>query len=499
MICNDCGTKNADNAIFCQHCGRRLEKPGPSENSSAYLPSLPANSGSENATVTQVHEEQTAITPVNSNTQQPSDTPTPIASPAPPTHDGSQSIPREQREPGRHIRWPIVGIVLGVLVLLTAWSGWAYLNRSTPARTLTTACQALKNGDFPTVYGQFSHALARRSGPEPAWAAGRRQDYASRGGLSDCNVGSVSERGSSSTGIVTLTFARDSRETDRVQLLNESGRWVIQSTAIQTPSGTISEFELPSMNAVPGLITAGADGNLWFTEVKANKIAHITSGGSITQTSGNVTEFPIPTANSGPVDITAGHDGNFWFTEFDSGKIGRITPAGAITEFPLPAANSKPDGITAGPDGNLWFTESQGNKIGRITPGGSITEFPLPTTDSWPIIGITAGPDGNLWFTEFDGDRIGRITPAGTITEFPLPTINNKPDGIIAGPDGNLWFTEVVGDRIGRITPDGRITEFPLPTANSGPVGIVVGPDDNLWFSETQANSIGQMGSMSTR
>jgi len=126
-----------------------------------------------------------------------------------------------------------------------------------------------------------------------------------------------------------------------------------------------------------------------------------------------ITEFPLPTASSNPAGITAGPDGNLWFTEFNGNRIGRITPGGVITEFPLPTAGSAPQGITAGPDGNLWFTELIG-KIGRITPGGVITEFPLPTASSQPWE-ITAGPDGNLWFTEQGGNRIGRITPGAAL------------------------------------------------------------------------------------
>jgi hypothetical protein len=119
---------------------------------------------------------------------------------------------------------------------------------------------------------------------------------------------------------------------------------------------------------------------------------------------GNLTEFATPTNVSGPEGITAGPDGNLWFTEPDiwANRIGRITPAGTVTEFPIPTSGSVPEGITAGPDGNLWFTEgssSSANKIGRITPSGAITEFPIPTSGSVPT-GITAGPDGNLWFTE---------------------------------------------------------------------------------------------------
>ena len=125
-----------------------------------------------------------------------------------------------------------------------------------------------------------------------------------------------------------------------------------------------------------------------------------------------IAEFPIPTASSGPVGITAGPDGNLWFTEARASKIGRITTSGGFAEFPVPTASSEPDGITAGPDGNLWFTEFAGNNIGRITPGPivSFSEFLIPTASSDPRR-ITAGPkpqDG-LWFTEKIGNNVGRI------------------------------------------------------------------------------------------
>src|SRR6516162_11457125 len=131
------------------------------------------------------------------------------------------------------------------------------------------------------------------------------------------------------------------------------------------------------------------------------------------------TEFRA-SPGSGPADITAGPDGNLWFTEFDSGSLARILPfaPNTITEFNISHADIRPAGIASGPDGNVWFVEITGNRVGRISPA-SITEFPLPTASSAPQ-DIVAGPDGNLWFTEAIG-KIGRITPGSpnTITEFP--------------------------------------------------------------------------------
>src|SRR5215469_4527719 len=78
-----------------------------------------------------------------------------------------------------------------------------------------------------------------------------------------------------------------------------------------------------------------------------------------------ITEFPVPAAYW----ITAGPDGNLWFTDPSNNQIGIINPAThAIAEFPVPTARAGPHEITAGPDGNVWFTESHASKIGEINP-----------------------------------------------------------------------------------------------------------------------------------
>jgi streptogramin lyase len=234
--------------------------------------------------------------------------------------------------------------------------------------------------------------------------------------------------------------------------------WFTESNAIGriTPSGTIKEFPVPPTEVVlpppaPTVrgsgesgITAGPDGNLWFTEWLADKIGRITPSGSIT-------EFQIPTAESHPYGITAGREGNLWFTEEHGDKIGRITPSGAISEFQIPTAGSFPYGITRGREGNLFFTEYFANKVGRITPSGVISEFQIPTRHSSPSYGITAGREGNLWFTEESANKIARITPSGTITDYAIPTAESRPTGITASPNGNPWFTELIANKVGRV------------------------------------------------
>ena len=100
-------------------------------------------------------------------------------------------------------------------------------------------------------------------------------------------------------------------------------------------------------------------------------------------------------SSASPESITAGPDGNLWFTEHFAGRIGRITPDGIVTEFADGIGTwgggfRNPNwlgGITAGPDGNLWFADS-GGLVGRITPAGVISYFGAGITET---LGITAG------------------------------------------------------------------------------------------------------------
>ena len=317
--------------------------------------------------------------------------------------------------------------------------------------------------------------------------------------------------------------------------LTRAFQFLVAAGMTATASGQIfTEFPIPTPAGLPWEITAGPDGNLWFTVDTDHQIGRITPQGVMTlfpllpgtsnphaitagpdgalwatantkiiriTTSGTMTEFLVSADGSPLWDITSGPDGNLWYTRSSYGnpptagvdRIGRITPAGAVTEFPLPAG-SQPYGIARGPDGNLWFTESAFSRIGRMTSAGILTEFALPDPQSGPI-GIAPGPDGNVWFTETAG-RIGRITPSGAITEFPVPS-GGFAAQIVTGPDGNLWFTDSTFGQVGRITTTGTVSGFPIPTSGSGPWGITSGPDGHLWITESHSNKIARLSTCS--
>jgi len=264
----------------------------------------------------------------------------------------------------------------------------------------------------------------------------------------------------------------------------------------QKTLGPITEYSLPSDANIQGSpspdgITAGPDGNEWFSESRSNQVGKITSSGASTL-------YTTPNSSNNPSSITLGPDGNLWFQapNVQGSRIDKVTTSGVFTEYDLPSqsqSNGFNTGITAGPDGNIWFTNYNPAQIGKLTTSGTFTVYALPSGSAEPG-GIVTGPDGNLWFTEWNPSKIGKITTAGKITEYPLPSSPTRyPYWITAGPDGNLWFTEEGNNAIGKITPSGVITEYPTPTQASVPTEITVGADGNLWFTENGPNKIGRI------
>jgi uncharacterized repeat protein (TIGR01451 family) len=164
--------------------------------------------------------------------------------------------------------------------------------------------------------------------------------------------------------------------------------------------------------------------------------------------------------------ITAGPDGNLWFTERSASQIGQINPTShAFAEFPVTTAGSFPLGITAGPDGNLWFTERSASQIGQINPTShAIAEFPTPTASSGSV-GITSGPDGNLWFTEaaINANKIGQVVLAAPVTAPDLALSGTAPTSVTLGSNLTESLT---------VTNDGTAGATGVSLTDTLPAGV---------------------------
>jgi streptogramin lyase len=252
-----------------------------------------------------------------------------------------------------------------------------------------------------------------------------------------------------------------------------------QATIISGPGTYYSSAGITSLN-----------GNIWFTLPAANDVGVYNPTKGITEYSLAPANINVPEFKS---QITAGPDGNLWFTE--PGAIGIFSPTtnSVIGQVGLPSGGVTqiPAAITLGPDGNIWFTESVPatgvSAVGVINAKSQtyITEFATATSSNPQ--GITAGPDGNIWFTESAAGAIGSVTVNSQTdptqdtlnTPIPIPTkgetggvvTNPTPLGITTGPDGNVWFADSAG-ALGVVTlnalPHFVVTTAPPATATAG-------------------------------
>jgi len=259
-----------------------------------------------------------------------------------------------------------------------------------------------------------------------------------------------------------------------------------------TPEGVVTTYPLLTADAQPAGITVGPDGNLWFLETNARKIAKVT-------TSGGITEYP---ANGYPwFGIIAGPDGNLWFPYLFArscacSAIGRITTSGTISVFPTTTPSSSPEDVAVGSDGNIWFTENAVSKIGKMsTAGVALAEYTTKTAPS-NLSAITSGPDGNLWFLENTAHgAVGKITTLGVVTEYEAP-MQNFQNGVVAGPDGAIWYAEGYPNVVGRVTTRGVVSTVPLTATNALGNSIAVGPDHKIWVAEGLAGALGRLSAI---
>lgn len=142
-------------------------------------------------------------------------------------------------------------------------------------------------------------------------------------------------------------------------------------------SGNATEFALPGLGGGTPHITTGPDGNLWYLRIFNNNNGAI---GKI-DTSGNTTEYPLPNSALAYYGITTGPDGNLWFTETGLNRVASITTSGTIVEYDLPA-NFGPTAITVGSDGNLWLGTVTG--IAKIANSDNPDPTPTPTDPANP-------------------------------------------------------------------------------------------------------------------
>jgi virginiamycin B lyase len=239
------------------------------------------------------------------------------------------------------------------------------------------------------------------------------------------------------------------------------------------------QFAPHTIGALDSAMALGPDGNVWFIDEDADRLARISANGSVKEFS-----FESVAGGSG-VSMTVGADKDFYIGD-ESSSIIRLTVKGTVKAFPIPSGDATSfDGMALGSDGNVWFAEF--NHIAKITPSGKITEFAYPpgySTNQYG--GVTTGSDGDVWFAESSNNAIGRVVPStGKITMFPIPVSSCTPAAVALGNDKNVWFVCLSSEPLlGNITPKGKVATFAIGGAfssNETEQFCARGPDGEPW------------------
>ncbi len=165
----------------------------------------------------------------------------PQTPPPPPAYQG-YPVPQPQyatpgaaiHSPARSVKkkgkglWIVLSIIALLLIVGVAFAAYAYTNRSTPAKTLTTFCNDLKSSNYHGAYQQLSSS-AQRQQSEANFTTSLQRIFTSLGGLKDCTFNNESDAGSTATAVMTLTVNLTfvPAINYNANLVSESGSWKI--------------------------------------------------------------------------------------------------------------------------------------------------------------------------------------------------------------------------------------------------------------------------------
>lgn len=277
-----------------------------------------------------------------------------------------------------------------------------------------------------------------------------------------------------------------------------------------------------AVSGMPGRITEGPDGNVWFLISGSDDDNEI----GMIEPNGTVTEYDSDDLSNG-VGITTGPDDRLWVTKFQA--VASFDPADPTTVDVTSITDVAGQDIVIGPDGDLW------------TPGdGAVVQIPPDdpgNSTSHPVAGlggrgIAAGEDGRIWVVDFAGQRLIRMKTDGTFTDIPIggqpqqiaagpkdqmaytnpdgaetviglvtapddplevPMDGGDPTGITFALDGAYWSARFADNDLARVTPKGELTSLGGFPANSGPRYLTTGEGGTLWVTLQTTEEIAQV------
>jgi uncharacterized protein YjiK len=290
------------------------------------------------------------------------------------------------------------------------------------------------------------------------------------------------------------------------------------------------------LTAPRGLRT-DSDGNLYFTDNRADTIRKATPAGVVTTLAGQATVAGSTDATgtsatfNGPSGLVLDSAGNLYVADSANDAIRKITPAGVVTTFAGMAGRSSstdgtgaaakfedPYNVAVDSAGNVYVAESDAHCIRKITPAGVVTTLAGlagtfgsadgtgPSARFNTPSGVAVDSAGNVYVADSSNHTIRTITPAGVVTTFAgsagvggstdgtgSAARFNEPHGIAVDPSGNLYVSDTTLNTVRKITPAGVVTTL---AGMSGTAGTADGTGTSAQFSQPFGIAVDSAGTV---
>ncbi|MFN8491943.1 MAG: hypothetical protein U0350_30360 [Caldilineaceae bacterium] len=267
---------------------------------------------------------------------------------------------------------------------------------------------------------------------------------------------------------------------------------------VVTPTVAFVSHATPTANSTPYDLVY-ANQVIWFSERTANKI------GRLNTQSGVIDEFAVPTATSEPTGIALAPDGAVWFVERAGNKVGRFDPGNnTFQEYAYTTANAQFEDIAVATNESVWVTAPNLDQVINVQLTNNQPKFvPIFTTPQHHpthVVMDNSSPNKLPWITSSASNLIGRYSPQTLALWrwYKIPVNNSSPVGLALQDNGsswNFWFAENASGGVGQLTvkPDSTpiITrDQPLLVSNAQPWGIAVDSAGHVWVAGAGAKTI---------
>ncbi len=305
--------------------------------------------------------------------------------------------------------------------------------------------------------------------------------------------------------------------------------------------------------AAPAGLAFDAQGNLYVTEINANRIRRIDTNKIVITVAGTTKEgFSGDGGSAGsatfsnPTSVTVDRFGNITVADRDNGRVRKFTYGGNISTIagtgtsigdngPASAAHfANPRDMSFDQAGNMYVSDQLNHRIRKISPGGVVTTIAGTgyegfSPDGTPALSanidtpqsVVLDPQGNIVFADTFNNRIRRIRTDGTLETIAGTGVFNhsgdegpatqaalqSPNLLVYDSAGNLYFASqpsVGAGRIRRIGTDGVIhliagTGGNPPLGDGGPAaqanvghifGLALDSNGLVYFGDAVNNRI---------